>query len=604
MANEIVRIAIIDKDKCKPKKCNKECKKICPVNSSGKICVEIDIEKVAKINEDLCIGCNGCVKKCPFGAIKLVKLPTELNKIEQIYMYGENMFRFYKLPIPKMGKIIGILGKNGIGKSTIMNILSGKIIPNFGNFDKDNDRKEVLNKLRGTEIQKYLNLLYSGKLKINMKMQNIESVIRQHGDKLVIDVLGTYTKEPQYNIIIKELDLEKLLNNKIENLSGGELQKVICSLSLLKKADVYIFDEPTNYLDIEYRVKIANLIKNNNTETTYTFVVEHDLSILDYLSDFIHIIYGKPAVYGVCATQYSSLEAINIFFDGFIPADNIRFRKEPWKLTELNQSVSDEEIGKSTYSVQYENNKISFDNFVLEIPDTKIDAGTNIIVLLGKNGTGKSTYLNHIKNNVEMRTSYKGQINNLESIKKYTNYSVRDFLYNTVVTAMTTGTFLTDVVNILHVDKLYDKILSNLSGGELQRVLITHCLGTPAEIYLIDEPSASLDIEQRVNVIKAIKRFIIHNKKMCYIIEHDIMMAISLGLEWGSKIIVLEEQESKNNKRYCTASNLLDFKTGINRFLKNLNITFRSDPNNKRPRINKLNSTKDHDQKIHKKYYD
>src|SRR2546423_205421 len=98
----MIRIAVIDRDKCKPKKCHHECKKICPVNQADKICIEI--EEIAKIHEDLCIGCHGCVRKCPFGAIRMVNLPTQIKQ-DLVHSYGENMFRLYKLPHPKVGKI-------------------------------------------------------------------------------------------------------------------------------------------------------------------------------------------------------------------------------------------------------------------------------------------------------------------------------------------------------------------------------------------------------------------------------------------------------------------------------------------------------------------
>lgn len=60
----------------------------------------------------------------------------------------------------------------------------------------------------------------------------------------------------------------------------------------------------------------------------YVIVVEHDLSVLDYLSDYICVLYGQPAVYGVVTLPYSVREGINIFLDGHIPTENLRFRDE------------------------------------------------------------------------------------------------------------------------------------------------------------------------------------------------------------------------------------------------------------------------------------
>ena len=307
-----IRLAIIDKDKCKPKKCAHECKKACPINGAGKKCIEI--EDVAKISDELCIGCNMCVKKCPFNAIKMVKIPSHIAN-DLVHSYGENLFKLFKLPTPKLGYIIGILGPNGCGKSTIMNILSKKILPNFGDDDKKIEQKDILAKVRGTELHKYLTKLYNNELRINVKPQDIVSLVKNLKDTLkVSDILDKYKASPNYTKVVTTLDLDKIMNSIAVTLSGGELQKVTNAIILLKPGDVYIFDEPTNYLDVEYRIKVANLIKDISGEDKYVFVVEHDLSILDFVADYIHIMYGEPAAYGCTSTIHSVLDGINMYF--------------------------------------------------------------------------------------------------------------------------------------------------------------------------------------------------------------------------------------------------------------------------------------------------
>jgi ATP-binding cassette subfamily E protein 1 len=74
--------------------------------------------KTAKISEILCTGCNMCVKRCPFDAIKIIKvknLPSEVT-----HRFGENRFKLHRLPIPRTGGILGLVGTNGIGKSTAL----------------------------------------------------------------------------------------------------------------------------------------------------------------------------------------------------------------------------------------------------------------------------------------------------------------------------------------------------------------------------------------------------------------------------------------------------------------------------------------------------
>lgn len=596
--DKVIRLAVIDKDKCKPKKCKKECMKSCPVNRSGKMCIEI--EDVAKVSEDLCIGCNRCAVVCPFNAIKIVKLPAQLAS-ELVHSYGENLFKLYKLPNPKQGKIIGILGENGIGKSTIMNILSKKIIPNFG--QDTITETDVLKKVRGNEIQKYLKLLYTDQLKIAVKPQNILGLVHKSGEKKVGDILEPFLTTTKYKQINDSLELDKLKDHTVGTLSGGELQKLACAITLMKEVDVYIFDEPTNYLDVEYRIKVVNLIKDLSQHNNYVFVVDHDLSILDFVADYIHIMFGEPGAYGVVSTLYNTLEAINIYFDGFIPADNMQFRKEPFKLNELFE-VSDQNNQNGMASiVAYDDQIIKYDHFELKINQNNLTTETNMIIILGKNGTGKSTYLNFLKNQLGLSISIKPQINDLAELTKNPKITVKNLLYEKIKDAFLSEMFVSDVIKLLGINKLYNKKVRKLSGGELQRLSITLCLGTPAQIYLIDEPMSNMDIEQRFNTTKAIKRFLMHYKKIGFVVEHDILMAISMAKEQNSKILVFGEDKMENNVRYCSSSPFLDFNTGINLFLKTINTTFRTDYTNNRPKINKLNSTQDKDQKTKNQYY-
>jgi len=149
---------------------------------------------------------------------------------------------------------------------------------------------------------------------------------------------------------------------------------------------------------------------------------------------------------------------------------------------------------------------------------------------------------------------------------------------------------MTDVTKPLNIENIIDQEVIHLSGGELQRVALVLCLGQPADIYLIDEPSAYLDSEQRIIAAKVIKRFILHSKKTGFVVEHDFIMATYLA----DRVIVYDGNPSID----CCANSPQSLLSGMNIFLKSLDITFRRDPTNYRPRINKLDSVKDREQKL------
>jgi ATP-binding cassette subfamily E protein 1 len=126
--DKLTRVAIVKEDKCKPKKCHQECRRNCPVVKLGKQCIEVTPNsKLCFISEELCIGCGICVKKCPFEAISIINLPKSLDT-EQTHRYGPNSFKLHRLPMPRPGQVLGLVGTNGIGKSTALKILAGELM--------------------------------------------------------------------------------------------------------------------------------------------------------------------------------------------------------------------------------------------------------------------------------------------------------------------------------------------------------------------------------------------------------------------------------------------------------------------------------------------
>jgi ATP-binding cassette subfamily E protein 1 len=593
MSEELTRIAIVSADKCKPKKCRQECKKSCPVVRMGKLCIEVaSSSKIAFISETLCIGCGICTKKCPFGAITIIRLPKSLER-DTTHRYGPNSFKLHRLPVPRPGQVLGLVGTNGIGKSTALRVLAGKLKPNLGKFDAPPDWQEILAHFRGSELQNYFTKILEDNIKAIIKPQYVDHIpkaVKGTVDKIVSAKDERNIKEQ----ILKDLDLEKVYDRDVASLSGGELQRFAISVVCVQEADIYMFDEPSSYLDVKQRLKAALVIRSLLKPTTYVIAVEHDLSVLDYLSDFICCLYGQPGVYGVVTMPFSVREGINIFLAGFVPTENLRFREVSLTFKVAENADSDEEYLASKHSrYSYPAMTKSMGEFKLKIcPGEFTDS--EIIVMLGQNGTGKTTFIRLLAGILkpdtnetvpELNVSYKPQ-----KISPSFQGTVRQLLHKKIRDAYLHPQFMTDVTKPLNIENIIDQEVVHLSGGELQRVALVLCLGQPADIYLIDEPSAYLDSEQRIVAAKVIKRFILHSKKTGFVVEHDFIMATYLA----DRVIVYDGNPSID----CCANSPQSLLSGMNVFLKSLDITFRRDPTNYRPRINKLDSVKDREQKI------
>ncbi|GMM42035.1 hypothetical protein FOG51_03454 [Hanseniaspora uvarum] len=603
MSDKSTRIAIVSDDKCKPKKCRQECRKACPVVKTGKLCIEVGpTSKIAFISETLCIGCGICVKKCPFDAINIIKLPTNLDA-ETTHRYSANSFKLHRLPTPRPGQVLGLVGTNGIGKSTALKILAGKQMPNLGKYDAPPSWEDIIKYFRGSELQNYFTKMLDSDIKAVIKPQYVDNLprairgpVQKVGDllKLRIDDKG----EDYNNMLIKDLQLYDVLDREIEKLSGGELQRFAIAMACVQTADVYMFDEPSSYLDVKQRLKAATMIRSLLEPTTYVIAVEHDLSVLDYLSDFVCIIYGIPSVYGVVTMPSSVREGINIFLDGHIPSENVRFREDSLQFR-LADSLIDNLKTEGTAQFQYPEMTKTQGDFKLTVEAGDFN-DSEILVLMGENGTGKTTLIKLLagvsksdKNETEqlsLNVSMKPQ-----KIAPRFPGTVRQLFFKKIRGAFLSPQFQTDVVKPLKIDNIIDNEVQTLSGGELQRVAIILSLGINAQIYLIDEPSAYLDSEQRVICAKVIRRFVLHNKKTAFVVEHDFIMATYLA----DRVIVFEGTPAKA----ATAKTPESLVTGCNRFLKSLNVTFRRDPNSFRPRINKLDSQMDQEQKASGNYF-
>tara|TARA_B100001750_G_scaffold160728_1_gene129637 strand:+ start:2402 stop:4186 length:1785 start_codon:yes stop_codon:yes gene_type:complete len=588
------RVAVLDRELCQPKKCGLECIKYCPVNKSGADCIVLNEEtKKAQIDEDICNGCGICVKVCPFDAITIVNLASELST-DKVHQYDINSFRLYKLPTPKKGEVVGLLGRNGMGKSTVVNILSGNLKPNLGNYSEPPEWDDILKFYKGTELKSHFEDIKNGHIRASIKPQQVHNVVNAF-DGSGKELLAKYDERGVSNELVKKLDLENSIEQNLSELSGGELQRLAVAVAASKDADFYFFDEPSSYNDVFQRTGVARVIHSLAEIGKSVMVVEHDLTLLDYLSNYIEVLYGVPAAYGIVSSILSTKIGINVFLDGYLPAENVRFRDK--KFT-FDASTSVDEFQQGDVIISYPKLEKKYSSFSVAIEPGKVRKG-NLLGIMGANALGKTTFMKMIAG-IEKPDS--GSIDKKIKISYKPQYLTNDIDMQVIsVLEKSNGSTIEgsteeeQIIEPLKIKKLYSKSIKNLSGGELQKVAVATCLLQKVDLYALDEPSAFLDVEDRITVGKFLQKFCRSFGKSAIVIDHDLQMMDLVS----DSMVIFEGKSSLEG----FATSPMSKNDAMNRFLKSLDITFRRDEKSRRPRVNKDKSRLDKEQKSNQNYY-
>ena len=542
------------------------------------------------ISEELCSGCGICTNRCPFGAINVINIPEALE--EPIHRFGQNQFELFNLPTLKEGSVIGLLGQNGIGKSTIMNILSGELIPNLGNYEETGDWDNIINYYKGSQLQNYFKDLKNGNIKTIHKPQMVDQLPKVVKGN-VKTLLEHVNERDKLDYVVENLDLKNVLERDMVNLSGGELQRVAIAATVLREGDFYYFDEPTSWLDVRQRINATNVIRSLTEDNKSVLIIEHDLATLDALSDNIHILYGQPGAYGVVSGMKGVRVGINAYINGFLKEENVRIRKKAIEFDIRPPTPEDE----GNVLTNYSDIDKKFEGFNLSAEAGEI-YHDEIITAFGSNGIGKTTFAKILAGEEK---ADKGRVETKVEIAYKPQYIVSDFEGNVesflYMNAPTYGSniFNSEIGKPFALEELLDKNVKDLSGGELQRVAVATTLSKDADIYLFDEPTAFLDVEQRLNAGRAISKIVESKNAASLIIDHDIVFIDYVS----DRAMVFQGEPGLEGKATAPA----DLRTSMNTFLKDLNITFRRDKETKRPRVNKLDSYLDREQKEQGEYY-
>lgn len=541
----MARIAVVDPELCNPSKCQLECIRDCPVNRTKKSCIELDdVKSIAVISEELCTGCGICPKVCPFHAITIVNTVAPVES-KLVYRYGQNLFSLYGIALAKPG-ITAIVGENGCGKSTNIKLITGQLTP------QNLFSKEVKAFFQSADFSTIATKPQELSGKINGKVGQLLNSVDQCSRLQEID---------------KVLDLSSLYQREFSQLSGGELQRVVIAAVLLRDKKTFILDEPLAFLDYTYRIRLANYLKENFSDKQ-VLVVDHDLSLLSHFCVSSYITFGTPGAYGIISQPYSVDRAVNMFLEGYIEPENVRFRNSINYSNYIEQKKS--EFSFLLPQMSFSNGNFNFSNST----PIQLHKG-EVIGIAGPNGTGKSSFCNQLSKEFSVASSLKPQLLSRSSL-----------LAGSIIYSARESTWGDNYVRQMSLLSLEFRPLDSVSYGELQKLQILKSLSAQnASIFILDEPTTALDAPARIKLSKLLREKAELFGSTILVVDHDLEFLYNTV----DRIIIFEGEPSLSGKIKGIYSKL----EGISNLLIDFDLSYRLDTVSKRLKLNKQGSVKD-----------
>jgi ATP-binding cassette, sub-family E, member 1 len=487
------------------------------------------------------------------------------------------------------------LGRNGMGKSTVVNILSGKLKPNLGRYEDPPEWNEIFKHYSGTELKNHFQKIEQNQIRASIKPQQIHRLAEAF-DGTGNELLDKYDERGVTRELVRELGLQNSMEKRLKELSGGELQRIAVAAAASKDTEFYFFDEPSSYNDVYQRIGVARVIQGLAKIGKSVMIVEHDLTLLDFLSDYIEVLYGEPTAYGIVSNILSTKIGINVFLDGYLPNENVRFRDKRFSMDVSSSSTDIFQEGSDV--VIYPKLEKKFDSFSVTIEPGRVRKG-EVLGIMGANALGKTTMMKMIAGvekpdigsiDKKIKIAYKPQY-----LQNDSDVEVIALLEKASGGPIEGSQEEEQILDPLKIKKLYNKSIRNLSGGELQKIAVASCLIQKVDLYALDEPSAFLDVEDRIAVGKFLQKFVRSYGKSAIVIDHDLQL-----MDLVSDSMIIFEGES-GKAGLATAP--MPKHEAMNRFLKSLDMTFRRDEKSLRPRVNKIESRLDKDQKSSGNFY-